>query len=427
MPAPLLAGFLTFIIIEYLGLGYQFPILQKLMITTILPILMFVYVTLKYGLSETFSNRQIVVLTLLLVMTASGMLHGLVSSYAIDPFKAQLGYAMMLVVGIYVMRKPEALRTFLWVMVFLHVYAVLVNLHRFEEAARAGRFQNVGYFLGDGNDFAWSLVVVFAYALYLVSTSKSTLYRAIAFGAALIILIGVVGTKSRGATIALSAAMLYFLLFISKRKLAGLVVVTVVAMGVWLVAPSGYFERMETLSEYEEDSSAQGRLRAWGHAYQMALDHPFLGVGAGSFNSAYGRFYRQPDDPARWISTHSMYFKVMAEYGFTGLILFLSFLYLNFADNQRTARRLRTSPDGRVIPHTLPLYLNMALVGFVVAGTFLGGVEYPHLFLISAATIAVKLTARDPPESATAEPDNPAPDSTSAGMSAGPTGGHGPG
>lgn len=409
MPTPLLAGFLSFIAIEYLGLGYQFPILQKLMITTILPILMFAYVSVKYGLSEVFANRQIVVLTLLLTMTGSAMFYGLISSYAIDPFKAQLGYGMMLVVGIYVMRKPETLRTFLWIMVFLHVYAVLVNLNRFEETAREGRFQNVGYFLGDGNDFAWSLVVVFAYALYLVSTSKSTLYRAVAIGAALVILIGVVGTKSRGATLALSASMLYFLLFISKRKFVGFIVVAIVALGVWLMAPSGYFERMETMSTYEEDSSATGRIRAWGHAYEMALDHPFLGVGAGSFNSAYGRFYKTPDDPARWISTHSMYFKVMAEYGFTGLILFLSFIYLNLADNQRSAKRLRDSPDGQIIPDVLPLYLNMALIAFIVAGAFLGGIEYPHLFLICAATIAVKMLVREQPAA-----ESPAQDSQAA-------------
>ena len=54
---------------------------------------------------------------------------------------------------------------------------------------------------------------------------------------------------------------------------------------------------MNTMENYEEDSSAQGRLRAWHAARQMALDYP-LGVGANNFSSAYGRFYI-PADTAR--------------------------------------------------------------------------------------------------------------------------------
>ncbi len=395
MITPVLFGFLTLVAIEYLGLGYQFPILQKLSITTIIPMVLFIYISVKHGLSEVFGNTQVKVLAVFILMTGSAMLYGLIASYAIEPFKAQLGYFMMLCVGVYALRKPDAIRVFFWFMVAIHAFMVVVNIDKFDEVARAGRFQNVGYFLGDGNDFGWSLVTMFAFSLYLAATTKSIWFRALAFGLTLIILVGIVGTKSRGATLALMASMLYFLLFISKRKLLGLVVVSTVALGVWLVAPSGYFERMETLSTYEEDTSATNRIRAWGHAYEMAIDHPFLGVGAGSFNSAYGRFYRGEGDPARWISTHSMYFKVLAESGFTGIILFLSFMYLIFADNRRTAKRLRENPDNPVIPDVLPLYLNMGLIAFVVAGTFLGGVEYPHIFLIAAATLAMKSLANE--------------------------------
>ena len=84
------------------------------------------------------------------------------------------------------------------------------------------------------------------------------------------------------------------------------------------MAPSGYFGRMGTVADYEEDNSAQQRLQAWGAALRMALDHP-LGVGAGNFNSAYGRRYNPSTvgegvsrvgwGNMRWISPHSIYFK----------------------------------------------------------------------------------------------------------------------
>ena len=89
----------------------------------------------------------------------------------------------------------------------------------------------------------------------------------------------------------------------------------------------------------------------------MALDYP-LGVGANNFNSAYGRFYIPADTSGwaanRWMSTHSCYFKVLAEYGYPGLILFLSILVTTFRDNVRSAQRLRaigrarsSTPNGR--------------------------------------------------------------------------------
>lgn len=389
-----LVGFLSIVAMEYLGLGYQFPVLQKLLITTALPLLMFAYVLSKHGLSELFENRQIKIIVVFIILTASAMLHGLIGHYAIDPFKQQFGYLLVLTVAYYALRKPAAVKIYFWFIVIVHAIAVVLNFDKFDQSERAGAFSRVGYFMGDGNDFAWSLSITFAFSLFLLVASKGLLARLIASVPALFILIGLVGTQSRGATLALSASMLYYLLFISKRKLLGVVTLLVVALGVWAFSPQGYFERMETISTYEEDTSATGRLRAWGHAVDMAIDHPILGVGAGSFNSAYGRYYRTEGDPQRWISTHSVYFKVLAEYGFTGIIIFFILLYSNFAENHRTARMLRANPGKTNIQDYLPLFINMALIAYAVAATFLSGLDYPHIYLITAATLAVKYMAK---------------------------------
>jgi len=102
---------------------------------------------------------------------------------------------------------------------------------------------------------------------------------------------------------------LYYLFFVTRRRAVGLTVVGAAIAAVLVLAPAEYFNRMNTIAEYEEDGSAMGRIGAWTAATQMALDYP-LGVGAGNFNTAYGRFYRPPDAKAKWVSAHSVYFKV---------------------------------------------------------------------------------------------------------------------
>ena len=109
---------------------------------------------------------------------------------------------------------------------------------------------------------------------------------------------------------------------LAKRKAATAIALVLVVGVALLFAPSGYVNRMQSIDNYQDDSSAQGRIRAWKASARMAIDYP-LGVGAGSFNSAFGRFYMPTDAqgwaPNRWISAHSVYFKVLGEYGFLGL------------------------------------------------------------------------------------------------------------
>jgi len=210
----------------------------------------------------------------------------------------------------------------------------------------------------------------------------------------LLILIGIIGTQSRGATLALSAGMLYLWIMVAKQKALGLVYVAIIAGVVTFLAPQGYFQRMETITSYEQDSSAMGRLTAWGHATDMALDHPVLGVGAGSFNSAYGRFYRKPGDPVRWISTHSVYFKILAEYGFSGIFVYLMIIFHTLKLNRETRRIIDEAPGELSVPILWPDFLNMSIVGFSVAAMFLSGVNYPHLYLLVALAMATSRIVR---------------------------------
>jgi probable O-glycosylation ligase (exosortase A-associated) len=264
---------------------------------------------------------------------------------------------------------------------------VVINVDKLG-AERVGQYL-AGFFLGDGNDFGWSMNLAFPLALHLAATTKNTLYKAVYFALAGIIVVGIIGTQSRGSTLALAAGLLYYLTFISNKKLVGFSLLGIIALGVVLFSPANYFSRMSTITSYEEDSSAMGRIKAWGTAVEMAIDHPILGVGAGSFNSAYGRIYRKPDDPARWISTHSVYFKVVSEYGFPGIILYLLTIWQSIKVNRNTLELIKNNQDKLDLTPFWPQSLIWSTISWSVCAAFLTGYLYPHLFLLIGLTIGM--------------------------------------
>ena len=55
-------------------------------------------------------------------------------------------------------------------------------------------------------------------------------------------------------------------------------------------APDAYKDRLKTILEPTKEGSANSRLRAWGIATRMALDHPVFGVGMYKFRQHYREY-----------------------------------------------------------------------------------------------------------------------------------------
>lgn len=371
---------------EYLGLGNYIPLYKKLPIPLLISFALFLHVLNKNSVSEVLEHKQVKYYLFFIMLTASAMVHGLIHSYAIEPVKTQIGYFMLTVIAFFLIDNQKKAVLYASVFAIAHVLIIFANLDKFGQA-RTGYFK-ASFFLGDGNDFAWSLNIALPLAMFLIFSFKKPLYKAIFTATALFLLLGIVGTQSRGAFLALAAGFLYYLFFITEKKSSGIMLVLVVAISVVVFAPSNYFSRMETISSYEQDSSAMGRIKAWRSATEMAIDNPVLGVGAGSFNSAYGRFYRRPGDPVRWISTHSVFFKILGEYGFLGLFVYLMVIYHNFKTNFRTIQLIKENVNKVDLDILWPKCVNWSLVCCSVGSMFLSGVSYPHLFLLTGLTIS---------------------------------------
>ena len=138
---------------------------------------------------------------------------------------------------------------------------------------------------------------------------------------------------------------------------------------------------------------------AWNSAIRMALDNPLFGVGANQFSIKFGTKYRPAGYEAgglAWINAHSIYFKMLGEFGFPGIILLLYIIISNLLITERSVAYFSHRGDIQSLTYrNLSMCLNSSMIGFAVAGIFLSGINYPHLFVLSGLFAASSFIVRN--------------------------------
>jgi probable O-glycosylation ligase (exosortase A-associated) len=188
--------------------------------------------------------------------------------------------------------------------------------------------------IGDNNHFGVAMVMVVPILFYLYQYS---LKRWIGIGfltALLLTVLSVLGTHSRGGLLALSIVGLWFLLT-SRNKFKSLLLVIVSVAIVFALAPESWFSRMETITNAGEDSSFMGRVTAWKISSAIALNNPIFGGGFHAlqvqsvweefkYSQGFLGFVSTPEPDLRAKAAHSIYFEVLGDMGFLGLVLFVT-------------------------------------------------------------------------------------------------------
>jgi probable O-glycosylation ligase (exosortase A-associated) len=199
--------------------------------------------------------------------------------------------------------------------------------------------------------------------------------------------IGIIGTHSRGAFLAFGILCAYFWL-VSRRKIISLVLLACVVPILFGVMPDSYFERMETIQTYEEDESAMGRVNAWHFAVNLANDRPLLGGGANAFTR--GLFSRYAPEPGRVHDAHSIYFEILGEQGYPGLVLFVAILFFSFRNCAAVKKKTR---DVLTLKWAFDLsrMLQASFVAYAVGGSFLGLAYFDLLYHMVALTVLLRV------------------------------------
>jgi len=221
-------------------------------------------------------------------------------------------------------------------------------------------------FLSDNNAIAAALIMVIPLMYYLRGESKSVWIRHGLLAAMVLSGIAVLGTYSRGGLVGVSA-MLLFLWFKSRQKiLFALLLIPLVPLAI-AVMPASWFDRMNTISTYEQDSSAMGRINAWHTAVNIANDRPLVGGGFELYSPA--TFARYAPDPEDVHAAHSVYFQMLGEHGYVGLLLFLSLGLAAWSSARRTIALAKSKPEYAWAGHLAHAF-QVSLVGYTVSGSF---------------------------------------------------------
>ena len=137
------------------------------------------------------------------------------------------------------------------------------------------------------------------FLFYLSRHAPKKYLRAGMLAAAVLTAFAALGTQSRGALLGIGA-MTVFLWLKSRSKILTGVLIALFAAIVLPMLPEEWYARMSTIQTYEQDASAQGRLNAWGMAFNMAL-HRLTGGGFESFQQLHVLAIRaRPQQRARF-------------------------------------------------------------------------------------------------------------------------------
>ncbi len=248
-----------------------------------------------------------------------------------------------------------------------------------------------GGFIAGNTEIGLALVMILplVWYLYLHTTNKWLRY-----GLALsmfLIAIGILGTRSRGAFLAISAVSV-FLWLKSSRKGVIFIALLMLSPFFYMIMPQSWHDRMSTIQSYEQDGSAMSRLKAWEFSYTMALDRPFTG---GGFESHTVENYQRyvPHQIEQGVATfhdyHSIYFEILAEHGFVGLFLFLV-LFISYWRTANKIIKISKSTDQNKWALDLAAMLQVSFIGYVVGGAFLG-LAYFDLFYHYLAILIMTL------------------------------------
>jgi len=315
-----------------------------------------------------------------------------VGGYSIIIFERMLGYLFLFIMIARICTSRQRVNGVAMTLIVSHLWLLVMN-PEVVLAPTTRHYISGATFLGDGNDYSMSLCILLGFQLNIALDQQSKFKKMFSWFLLGLLMLTIIGTQSRGATLGM-AAVFGYMWWRSPRKAVGVIAIMVAVVGVLLYAPDVYFERMSTLSAPSEEGSAAGRMHAWRAGTKMALAHP-LGVGAGNFPNNFPK-YRAPDAPNRWMTAHSMYFLILGELGFLGLLLLLKLVFGNFRSNARLRKRLVEEQERLNEPtrfaadiRTLNAF-NASIMGLSVAGAFLSVTYYPHVFVMVGLCIALR-------------------------------------
>ena len=202
---------------------------------------------------------------------------------------------------------------------------------------------------------------------YLRTTSTNKWVRHALLASMILCAFSIVGSQSRGAFVGGFAMALFLWLKSRSKGVTGLALLVMLPLLIAFM-PAQWRDRMETIETYQSDSSAMGRIDTWKMALRLANDKP---MGGGFELWTENTFNRYSPEKNTVHDAHSIYFKVLAEHGWLGLVLFLGIGVSAWRTGSGIIRRARDRPELEWLS-SLARMIQVSLAAYASGGAFLG-------------------------------------------------------
>jgi len=200
-----------------------------------------------------------------------------------------------------------------------------------------------------------------------------------------------IGTYERSALVGLVAIGIY-MFYRSRRKFAYSVVAGLAALVIIINAASSWDARVSTITDYTADSSAMVRIMVWKWTLGYAMSHPF----GGSFGAFFTNVIVLPGDaqsPGGSVQNgrawHSVYFEILGELGWPGVIMFGLAVLSSFVSLIRLSRKCRKVPD-LVWVADMSDAVQSGMLVFLTCGAFVGLAYIPPFWYFVSMGVCLR-------------------------------------
>lgn len=275
-----------------------------------------------------------------------------------------------------IMQSPNRLKAYYWIMALSLGFFVIKGGLFFLKSGGTGRVQGGGGMLGDNNQLAMAIAmtVPVAYYLYLHPPIKKLKWPM--FGTIFLAFLAIVGTQSRGGLVAGLAVMGVMFMSIKRKVLIISIAIPLLITG-YALLPDHIKDRYSTIPGVEKeetkpdkegvgDESFMGRVIMWKYGVNVADDNPILGKG---FENNYVQSTLDKYMPYGHKSRafHSIYFEVLGEHGYVGLVLFLTIIFTAWYSAGTTYQQLKEHEDLLWLAD-MARTLRISLIAYCVGG-----------------------------------------------------------
>jgi putative inorganic carbon (HCO3(-)) transporter len=246
--------------------------------------------------------------------------------------------------------------------------------------------------LAEGGLLSTACLMAVPLAMFLGAHSqlipKMKLLTLAYWGIAGLAIITAIGTYERSAVLGLAILGIY--MWVGSKHKIGFGIVLAIGACIILYFGIGALTSRASMGDYQSDSSAQIRLLVWQWTLGFTATHPF-GGGFASYLVNHIELPGTDTSPAIiqfGRAFHSIYFEVLGEHGYPGIIMFLLLAGSTFFTLRRIAKRARSHPELQWVVG-LADALQSGLAVFMTCGAFVGIAFQPMFWYFISMSISL--------------------------------------